>query len=207
MPPPRATSARRLGRLAAVGQHGGDRAEDLVLVDGGGGMRGARQEQGGGEEVSFAGRRAHAVDPAAAGQHLGLLAQPGHPVHGIAQLGGGGQRTHAHRGVGGVAHHGFGEPPAQRFERGVEQGGRHQHPAGGGAFLAGLLGHLARHFLDEEVEGRAAGLGRRAPSTAAFRLSASMLTRGPAASTFGWLRKVRAVSALPVKASTSCGPR
>ncbi|MFO0758669.1 MAG: hypothetical protein U0359_19400 [Byssovorax sp.] len=83
---------------------------------------------------------------------------------------------------------------------------RREDAADGGALLPRLLGHVAHHVLEEEVvrlePGAASG-----PRTAAFRLSASTLTRTERPAMFGMVREGSPVSLDPVKASTSCPVR
>ena len=93
-------------------------------------------------------------------QHLGLGLQQGQPLPHRLQLRAADQRAHAHGVMARVAHRGFGQTGA---ERSGDLGGLllgHQHASDGGAFLPGFHGHLARHFLDQQVQRLGAGTGQ-----------------------------------------------
>ncbi len=66
------------------------------------------------------------------------------------------QRTHPRRLKPGVADGGLFQLGDDRRDHGVDMRLRHHDPPDGGTFLPGLRGHLAVHFLDEQVKfGRA----------------------------------------------------
>ena len=90
--------------------------------------------------------------PLATAHPLSALAQQGHPLGHVGQLGVAGQRAHAHTLYRRVAHHHLGQPGAQCGGHGVQLATRHDGAADGGALLAGLHRHLARHLLDEQLE-------------------------------------------------------
>jgi len=90
-------------------------------------------------------------------QHFGLRLQVIQTLqHGIALLAVD-QSTHAHGFVARVAHAGFGQARADGLCGCGVHGFGHEDTANGGAFLAGLHRHLARHFLDQQVKRFATG--------------------------------------------------
>ena len=67
------------------------------------------------------------------------------------------QRSHPDGFQFGIADRHLRQTLAQRRYDGIDVGGRCERAANGCAFLPGLHRHLLRHFLDEQVELRAAG--------------------------------------------------
>ena len=138
---------------AVVGHQRADGAEGLDVVRSVA-LRIARQQQRGLEERALAHTLAHRrkAGVAAAEHHLGTLAQRGHALGHVGLLRLAGQRAHAHVLQARIAHGGLGQALLEFGGDGVDLVSRHQRAADGGAFLARLLRHLARHFLDEQVE-------------------------------------------------------
>ena len=97
-----------------------------------------------------AGKRRHLQ---AAGDEIGFGGQPAKPIEGGILLRAGDQRAHARLLVARIANRGLAEPRGERFGHRIGLLRRHEDAADRGALLPRFHRHLARHFLDEGVEG------------------------------------------------------
>ena len=162
MPPASSTIAGRLVGRAGVGQDRGHGSEDLALVDRRGRQRllGAQQRRR--EEEALPRGRPGAVHalPRAENRPRGRT-QLSDAGHGVGELRGGGQGSHAHRGVRGISRRELREPRRQGLEQGGLALAGDQDAAHRGALLSRLLGHLPGHVAHEEVEQGRAGLDVR----------------------------------------------
>jgi hypothetical protein len=189
---------------AVVGHQRADRAEGLDLVHRALCQRVVAQQQRGREEgAMLAVPRAHRHGARPATDQSRALAQQRHALGHVGLLRMAGQRAHLHALDRRVAHHHLGQAGTQGLGHRVQLRARHDGAADGGALLAGLDRHLARHLLDEELELRVVGRRTSGARMAQFSESASALNGMLWRTMFGCTRSCRAVSALPVKVTTS----
>ena len=113
-----------------------------------------------------------------------------------------GQRAHLHASSAGRPPPPWPGARGDALGHGVEVLARHDGAADGGALLAGLHRHLAHHLLDEEVELPSSG-DTSGPRMAQFSESASALNGDAWRTRFGSHAQLAAVSAEPVKVTTS----
>ena len=149
---------QRVGQIA-VRHQGGHGAEHFSVVGAVRrvGLAGA-QERG----ADAAGQRwvgVHQGELGAVKQDLGLGLQIRQPFTHAVQLGAVNQCAHAHAVIARIAHGGFGQARSNSGSGSVVTGLGHKDAANGGALLARLDGHLARHFFHQQVKGFAAGRG------------------------------------------------
>ena len=143
----------------AVRHEGADRAEGLDLMDGAGVLRVVTAEQCRRHERGDFRVGVDGLKVAVAGDYLGLfLESPDGAEHRLL-LGLVDDRSHGDGLVPRVPGDGLGEAGIKGAGDVVHERRGNQGPADRRAFLARLLGHLARHFTHEEVELGGALLG------------------------------------------------
>ena len=152
-----AAAARERVRVVdvAIRHHRGDRPECLDLVHALRGVAVVDLQQVGHDEGPDRGIGVDQVGAPAGPGDGGFGGERGQAVAHRGELRAAGQRSHAHRLVARVADLDRGQRRGDGFGGCRRVRLRHQHAADRRAFLAGLDGHLARHFLHHQREGLA----------------------------------------------------
>ncbi len=142
---------------------GGHRPEGLDVVNGGSRERLVAVEKHRIEEGALLGIAREDPDIVGiAGDDLGIGGEVANALADLVTLRKAGERSHANPFVGRIAERRFRKTIAERLDQGLDMRPGRDHAADRRAFLAGLRGHLAGDFLDEEIEFLRAGAGIRA---------------------------------------------